>query len=238
VNGYTGVLVKSSTKISRALLAVMIATAFGGFVGISPAHAIVNPEPLGETPTVVGYDDEGSPVYATNGTTIADPEESWIDEIPVKPAATVDEVTEYPESTGETCTPRTTTSITNIPNSLKVDWADGVINNKPNPVKYQIKAETSTKFSWNVSGSVSGEFKAGVFTKVSATINGGIAHEKTSTYGSTVDVVVDGHDTVKVDRGMWQEKFNYSYYSVNSGCLIKRGSGTGQAPYRQAWHIY
>jgi len=201
--------------------------------GSSAAHADTAPYP-----SVVGYDTEGNPIYSTAGPAIADPEEDPTGLSGVAPYNDVNEVTGPELSTGETCPPKNTVTIKNVPNDLKVDWADAVINNSTSKVKYTVKAETSKAFKWGLSASVSAEFKASIFAKVQVTLNGNIESTKTTTYGSTVEVEVPAKTTMKADRGMWREKFTYTYLKRYSNCAQVSGSGSGQAPYRQAWHIY
>jgi len=227
---------RNARGVSRVLIAALAVSALGLVTG--PSAALAGTPVLPAYPSVVGYDDEGNPVYSTAGKDILDPDEDpsgMADQVPYVDA---DEVVVGDQASGETCTPKTTVTLKNLANKLNVDWADSVINKSTSKGKYTVKAETSKKFTWSLSASAAGEFKAAIFAKVTVTINGGISSEKTTTYGSTFEVEVPAKTTIKADRGMWQEKFSYTYYSVGKTCLIKRGSGTGQAPYRQAWHIY
>lgn len=246
---------RTRKAVTNVLIAALTASAIAIFADASAAHA--GPDdpgtggpgsggqptapPSAVVPEVIGNDSDGNPVYSTGGNGIVDPAEDS-DSLSDEPFAEVPETEGKPDATtqgtGETCPAKTTGTVRNIPNSLKVDWADSVINRTSGKVSYTVKAETSKKFTWSVGASVSGEGKLWIFAKVSATINGNIAHEKSTIYGSSITVEVPAHKTMKADRGMWQEKFSYKYKTTTKNCSWKSGSGTGWAPYRQAWHVY
>jgi hypothetical protein len=225
---------KQTKRISSVLLAALAASTLAINSHGSAAYAD-DAASTNEISTVVGHDSEGNPIYQSSGIELEDPEETVPTETPFPDQK---DIVLAPPSDQHTCTPKTTVAVKNIPNGLNVDWADSVINRKAIKAKFTVKAEISKTFKWSVSGSVSGEFQALIFSKVSVTINAGIESTKTTTYGSTIEVEVAPRDTTYTDRGMWQEKFSYTYTETLRNCLKRSGSGKGQAPYRQAWHIY
>jgi hypothetical protein len=220
----------------RALLAGLVFACLAVTIGAPAANAddpiTVPDSSIGAV--VLGADSDGNPVYA--GGSDADPTE---------PAAGLPATSPYPErdetstkvNSSQRCEEGSSTTVSNVPNDLKVDWADSVINGGSTKATYTVTAEKSTTFTWNVNVNVSSEVKVAIFGKVTAEINGGIQHTSTTTYGSSVTIEVPPHKTVKADRGMWQEKFAFKYYSISATCVETRSSGTGQAPYRQAWKI-
>lgn len=218
-------------KMRQMLAAVIVAGALSATVA-APAYADDPVDPGTGTSAIVGYDSDGNPILTTD----TDPDEPA--GLPTDPAVPDQEPTTVVVPSIQVCDPGTSVSLTNTPNALKVDWADAVINSTSGSASYTVKAEVSTTFKETASISVSAEFKALIFSKVSATINGGIEHSKTTTYGSSVTVTVPAHKTMKADRGMWQEKFSFRTYKIDKYCRETRSSGTGQYPYRAAWHIY
>jgi hypothetical protein len=214
-------------RYRHALTAVALAASIGTMVAAPAAYA-------DDPGVVVGYDSDGNPILTTD----ADPDEPA--DLPAdSPWPDVNETT-FPIKSPNSprCDAASSTTVTNLPNKLKVDWSDAVINDSKGSATYTVTAQTSTTFTWGLSASVSVEGKALIFAKVSATINGSIQHSKTTTYGSSVSVQVPAHSTMKADRGMWQEKFAYKYYKIDTSCRETTSSGTGQAPYKTAWHIY
>jgi hypothetical protein len=235
---HRGIALKNAKKVSSILLAALVASTLAVTTHGSAAYADETAPPATDTPAVVGLDSDGNPIYQTStAVEFADPEETLPAETPF-PEQKETTVVMAPPADQQTCTARTTVTVKNIPNSLSVDYADSVINRKTVKAKFTVKAEISKAFKWSVAASVTGEFQALIFSKVSATINAGVEKTKTTTYGSTIEVEVAPKDTTFVDRGMWQEKFSYTYSRLQKNCLKTSGSGKGQAPYRQAWHIY
>jgi hypothetical protein len=216
---------RTQSKIRNVLAAIAVAGTFGTMVAAPAAYA---DDPAG----VVGYDTDGNPIYSTD----ADPDEPA--GLPTDSPYPEQDQTTTKTTSSQVCDAGSSVTITNLPNKLKVDWPDAVINDSKSTASYTVKAEVSTTFTWGVSVSVSAEAKALIFAKVTGTVNGSIEHSKTTTYGSSVTVTVPPHSTMKADRGMWQEKFSFKYYRIDKSCRETRSSGTGQAPYRSAWHLY
>lgn len=92
---------------------------------------------------LVGADSDGNPVYA--GSSDADPTEP----------AGLPATSPYPErdqtstkvASSQRCEKGSSTTVTNVPNALKVDWADSVINGGSTKATYTVTAEKSTTFT-------------------------------------------------------------------------------------------
>lgn len=218
-------------RMTATLLATVMMTGAGVLVNASAAHA----DPV----VVIGYDSEGNPVYQGEGefNDPAEPE-GLSDTAPDPDAPETSQIKPGSSTSRPLCDAASSVTVTNLANSFKVDWSDVAINETSGKATIAVKAEVATTYTYGLSVSVTAEAKALIFAKVSGTINGSVSKSKMTTYGSTFTVDVPARTTVKVDRGMWQERFGYKYYSINRNCVEKRSSGTGQAPYKTAWKAY
>jgi hypothetical protein len=220
--------VKRIARITRLLIVLLMV--------VSAAVVVDETAAMADDAVFVGQDSDGNPIYLDQSET--DPSEPA--DLP-----TDSPYPDLPESTSillhplhEICDASHSTTVSNLPNKLSVDYRDSMINDTGLEQTLSVTATKSTTFTWGLSVTVGVEAKAWIFAKVSASVNGSIQHSSTTTFGSTATARVPAHSIIKADRGMWQEKFGYKYYSINGSCKETHGSGTGQAPYRQYWRLY
>jgi len=143
--------------------------------------------------------------------------------------------TDTTNATGETCNPKVYVDLKNLANEYKVAWTDTVTNKTSNKLQWEVVQETSKTFTFGVSASASTTVKAAIFGEVEVTLNASVEQSWTTKYGSKVTTDVPAHTHMTAQRAVWQENFSYSYTSYDKTCLIKRGSGTGWAPYKNNW---
>ena len=217
----TGVLtyMRLARNAAHVTLASVAFVALGCAAGTPATAAAVL---AGSDTTVIGYDGEKNPNYS--GAPERDPEEPA--DLPTDPSEP-DRTVESVKPNAERCDPGDSLTTTNLANDFKADFTDGVVNAKPNKATLKVTADVSTTFRWHVSIEVSKEFDTKLFGKITGTVNGGVEREKTTTKGSTIEVEVDGNDSVKVDRGVWREQFSFKEYRITSDCRETTTYGRG-----------
>ncbi|MEU4620994.1 hypothetical protein AB0G04_13575 [Actinoplanes sp. NPDC023801] len=112
-------------------------------------------------------------------------------------------------------------------------------NNSNKDVKYTVRADESGTTTYGLSITVEEELSAGIFAKIKGSINGNVSKSMTTAYGSTVEVNVDPHKTLRVQYGIWRENVAWKSYYMRTNCsTTKNQSGTAWAPYEKRWKIF
>jgi hypothetical protein len=231
---------KQLRRVPLALLAVLSSSILTAPVGTSVAYAAE--EPAGaSTPAVIGYDEDGNPMYLTGSDAVADPSENpgdvagadpWEDLNETKQKSSTGDTT---NATGEKCTPFASVTLKNLKNNYDVAWTDSVTNKTRNSVQWEVVQEKEATFNFGISASASATVKAAIFGEVEVTLNASVEQSWTTKYGSKVTTTVPALTLMTAQRAVWQEKFSYKYTAYDKTCLKIHGSGTGWAPYKNNW---
>ncbi|MFI5938494.1 hypothetical protein [Actinoplanes sp. NPDC051494] len=201
---------------------------------------------------VIGYDNDGNPIYSTADQLENDPVEAG--DVPADPQfADVNEVEEdattpVAAKSGSRaaasgpimgpCVPRRTVTVKNTKNSVRYGSGTQVRNNRNVAAKLTATITDTVTYTMGTSATVSASAKAWIFAEAKAEITGSISLSKTLVKGESIEVTVPKKSTVTVDRGMTQERFSYSYYDIQYSCKVTRGSGSAWAPSRSVWNIH
>lgn len=120
----------------------------------------------------------------------------------------------------------------------KVKYADSVINKKNYAITGHCTSKVSKTTKYSVSISVSGEFKAWIFAKMSVTVSGGLEKSVTTEYGSSVDFKVKAKDTVNCDYGTYVYVVKGHETLRQGGKVIGKRNWTATAPKKNGWKVY